>query len=90
MKPNDENPRPIHMHPRPRRRVDLAPRNLPLPAYSRATARTGSTYQPVPRPEGAAPPARYDRMSAPPLQSTPEPARRAGADDHYRYHSRGF
>lgn len=73
-----------HLHPR---RVDLAPRNLPLPAYSRATARTGSTYQPKPLPDGVAPPARYDRMSAPLLQSTPEPVRRAGADDHYRYAS---
>lgn len=26
-------------------------------------------------------------MSAPLLQPTPEPARRAGADDHYRYAS---
>lgn len=79
---------PTHLYPR---RVDLAPRSKGLPVYTRATPRQGGgTYAPTPRPEGAAPPARYDRMSAPLLQSTPEPARRAGADDHYRYASRGF
>lgn len=79
---------PIHLHPR---RVDLTPRGKGFPAYSRATPRQGgSGYRPSPRPEGAVPPARYDRMSAPLLQSTPEPPRRAGADDHYRYASRGF
>jgi len=88
MKPTTQNPKPMHLHPR---RVDLAPRPGSLTAYSRATPRQGgSGYRPSPRPEGAAPPARYDRMSAPPLQATPEPPRRAGADDHYRYASRGF
>ena len=73
------------------RRVDLAPRSSGLPAYSRATPRQGGgTYAPQPRPANVVPPARYDRMSAPLLQSTPEPPRRAGADDHYRYASRGF
>ncbi len=85
MKPTVKNSKPMHLHPR-LRRVDLAPRNLPLTAYSRATPR----QEPKPTQEGVAPPARYDRMSAPLLQSTPEPARRAGADDHYRYASRGF
>ena len=73
------------------RRVDLAPRSSSLPAYSRATPRQGGgTYVPKPRPANVVPPARYDRMSAPLLQPTPEPPRRAGADDHYRYASRGF
>ena len=72
------------------RQVDLSPRSSGLPAYSRATPRQGGgTYAPKPRPANVVPPARYDRMSAPLLQSTTEPPRRAGADDHYRYLSRG-
>lgn len=70
------------------RRVDLSPRSSGLPDYSRATPRQGGgTY--APRPANVVPPARYDRMSAPLLKSTTEPPRRAGADDHYRYLSRG-
>ena len=79
---------PLHLH---QRRIDLAPRAMGLPAYSRATPRQGGgTYQPQPQPAGVAKPARHDRMSAPAYHPTPEPPRRAGADDHYRHASRGF
>lgn len=66
-------------------RIDLAPREFAT--YSRPAPRQQRSGQGSAKPAGLVPPARYDRMSAPLLQSTPEPPRRAGADDHYRYAS---
>ena len=69
-------------------RLDLRPRAYSVTAYSRAQPSTPSTPS-VHDPLLAHPP-RYNVMTAPVLQSTPEPPRRAGADDHLRHKSRGF
>ena len=73
------------------RRADIGPRRYGPSADSRASARQGGgTYVPKALPEGTATPARYNRMAAPVWQPPAEPPRRAGADDHYRYASRGI
>jgi hypothetical protein len=39
------------------------------------------------KPPGTVPPARYDRVHGPIYRPAPEPPRRPGADDHYKYRS---
>ena len=70
---------------------------IPAPPTSRpkllgadkATARQRGAGQPgpSPKPPGTVPPARIYLMHAPVYRPAPEPPRRPGADDHYRFRS---
>ena len=71
--------------------VHLHPRRYGTNVYSRAQPSAASTPSVhAPHDPLLAHPPRYNVMTAPVLQSTPEPPRRAGADDHLRHKSRGF
>jgi hypothetical protein len=71
------------------KRVDLAPRQDSLHAYSKATARQRGSAPPGPsaKPPGTVPPPRNDVMTAPVYRPATESPRRPGADDHYKYRS---
>lgn len=55
----------------------------------KATARQRGAGKPgpSPKPPGTVPPPRNDVMHAPVYRPAPEPPRRPGADDHYKYRS---
>jgi hypothetical protein len=74
------------------KRVNLSPRHDSLRLYSKATARQRGSAPPGPsaKPPGTVPAPRHDVMRAPVYVPPSCDSARAGADDHYKFKSKGF